>query len=87
MGPIIPILRVGLSHAYVLELVDASTSPLNFFTILGIKSEKMKRPTEKKTLKDINSPQFPEAQTPFRVAKKNMRIKVPTIIPSPVPKK
>jgi hypothetical protein len=52
-----------------------------------MKSEKMKRPTEKKTLKEINSPQFPEAHTFFKVAKKNMRIKVPTIIPRPVPEK
>jgi hypothetical protein len=31
----------------------------------GMKREKTNRATEKKTLKEINSPQFPETQTSF----------------------
>jgi hypothetical protein len=55
--------------------------------ILGIKSEKTNNPTEKNTLKEINSAQLPETQTSFRVPTKNVKINVPTIIPRPVPEK
>jgi hypothetical protein len=55
--------------------------------ILGIKREKMNSPTEKKTLIEINCAQLPEAQTSLTVPMKNVKIKVPTIIPKPVPKK
>jgi hypothetical protein len=54
---------------------------------LGIKKEKMKRPIEKKTLKDISSAQLPEIQTSLRVPTKKVKMKVPTRIPSPVPKR
>jgi hypothetical protein len=54
--------------------------------ILGMKKEKINRPIEKKTLNAINSAQLPEAQTSFRVPMKNVKIKVPTMMPSPVPK-
>ncbi len=57
------------------------------FIILGIKNEKTKRAMEKKTLNEINSLQFPEAQISFSVPIKKVRINVPTIIPNPVPKK
>ena len=52
-----------------------------------MKKEKIKRVTEKKTLKDSNSSQFPETHTFFRVPMKKVKIKVPTIIPNPVPVK
>ena len=55
--------------------------------ILGIKKEKMNNPIEKKTLKESNSFQFPEAQTSFRVPMKKVKMKVPTMMPRPVPKK
>jgi hypothetical protein len=55
--------------------------------ILGMKNEKIKSPIEKKTLKDISSPQFPEVHTFFNVPIKKVKIKVPTIMPRPVPKK
>jgi hypothetical protein len=53
--------------------------------ILGMKNEKIKSPMEKKTLKDINSPQLPDTHTSFSVPIKKVKINVPTIIPSPVP--
>jgi hypothetical protein len=53
--------------------------------ILGMKNEKIKRPMEKKTLKDISSPQFSEAHTSFNVPIKKVKINVPTIMPRPVP--
>jgi len=59
--------------------------PFIFFMILGMKNEKIKSPIEKKTLKDISSPQFPEAQISFNVPIKKVKINVPTIIPRPVP--
>lgn len=62
-------------------------SPLNFLMILGIKNENTKSPMEKNTLKDISSPQFPDAHTSFRAPMKNVKMKVPTIIPRPVPKR
>ena len=55
--------------------------------ILGMKNEKIKRAMEKKTLKEISRPQSPEAQTSFTVPMKKVKIKVPTMIPKPVPKK
>jgi hypothetical protein len=55
--------------------------------ILGIKKENTKRAIEKKTLKDISSAQLPDTQISFKVPIKNVNIKVPTMIPSPVPKK
>ncbi len=42
---------------------------------------------EKKTLEDNSSPQFPETQTSFSVPMKKVKIKVPTMMPRPVPKK
>jgi hypothetical protein len=42
---------------------------------------------EKKTLKETNSPQFPEVHTSFRVPMKKVNINVPTIMPKPVPAK
>jgi hypothetical protein len=53
--------------------------------ILGMKNEKIKSPIEKKTLKDINSPQLPEAHTSFSVPIKKVKMNVPTIMPKPVP--
>jgi len=41
----------------------------------------------KKTLNEMSSPQLPDAHTSFSVPIKKVKIKVPTIIPSPVPKK
>lgn len=55
--------------------------------IFGMKKEKIKRPMEKNTLKVTNSPQFPEAHTSFTVPMKKVKIKVPTMMPRPVPKK
>ena len=52
-----------------------------------MKNEKMKRHMEKMTLKESNSPQLPDAQTSFRVPMKNVKTKVPTMIPRAVPKK
>jgi hypothetical protein len=53
--------------------------------ILGMKKEKIKRPIEKKTLNDINPTQLPDVQTSFKVPMKNVNIKVPTMMPRPVP--
>ena len=66
---------------------EAGSSPFNFFMNLGIRKEKMKSPIEKKTLKDISSAQLPEAHTSLRVPIKKVKMNVPTMIPSPVPKK
>jgi hypothetical protein len=52
-----------------------------------MKKEKIKSATEKETLKDNRPPQSPDAQTSFTVPTKKVKIKVPTIIPRPVPKK
>ena len=68
-------------------MLHAQLSFLNLLMILGIKSENIKSPIEKKTLKEISCPQLPLAQTCFNVPTKNVKIKVPTTIPSPVPKK
>ena len=57
-----------------------------FLIILGIKKEKIKRAMEKNTLKERSSAQFPETQTSFKVPIKNVNIKVPTMMPRPVPK-
>ena len=54
--------------------------------IIGIKNEKTNRPIEKNTLKEMSSPQFPDDQTAFSVPIKKVKIKVPTIMPNPVPK-
>ena len=55
--------------------------------IFGMNREKMKRATEKKTLKEMRFPQWPLAQTSLRVPMKKVKINVPTIMPKPVPKK
>jgi hypothetical protein len=55
--------------------------------IFGMNKEKIKRPTEKKTLKEIKFPQFPLAHTSFRVPMKKVKMHVPTMIPNAVPKK
>ena len=55
--------------------------------ILGMKKEKTNKPIEKNTLNEINSPQLPEVQTSFNVPIKKVKMKVPTMIPSPVPAK
>jgi hypothetical protein len=52
-----------------------------------MKNEKINNPMEKKTLKDKSSPQFPETHTSFSVPMKKVKIKVPTMMPNPVPKK
>ena len=44
-----------------------------------MKKENTKRPIEKKTLNDINSPQFPDTQTSFKVPIKKVNINVPTV--------
>jgi len=49
-------------------------SPLIFLIIFGIKNEKMKSPMEKKTLKDISSPQLPDAHTSVSVPMKNVKM-------------
>ena len=58
-----------------------------FLIILGIKNEKMNRATEKKTFSETSCPQSPLDQTSFSVPIKNVKTKVPTMIPKPVPKK
>jgi hypothetical protein len=55
--------------------------------IRGIENEKINKPIEKNTLKDNNPAQSPEIQTSLRVPIRNVKIKVPTIIPRPVPAK
>jgi hypothetical protein len=55
--------------------------------ILGMKNEKMNRTTEKITFPETSCPQSPLAHTSLRVPMKKVKTKVPTIIPSPVPKK
>ena len=45
------------------SLNNLYASPFIFLMTLGMKNEKIKSPIEKKTLKDINSPQLPEAHT------------------------
>ena len=57
----------------------------NFFIILGIKNERINRPMEKNTLKEISSPQLPDAHTSFSEPIKNVKMNVPTVMPSPVP--
>lgn len=61
-------------------------SPFCFLMILGMKNEKTKRATEKITLKERRPPQFPLAQTSRTVPTKKVKMKVPTMIPRPVPK-
>jgi len=61
-------------------------SPFRFLMILGMKNEKTKRATEKITLKERRPPQFPLAQTSRTVPTKKVKMKVPTMIPRPVPK-
>jgi len=70
----------------------ASNVPYHFsflkrFKILGIKNEKTNSATEKSTLNEISLPQSPEAQTSFNVPMKKVKMKVPTMIPKPVPQK
>ncbi len=60
---------------------------LNLLMILGMDNEKTKRATEKKTFEEKSSPQFPLAQTSLSVPMKKMKMKVPTMMPRPVPKK
>ena len=55
--------------------------------ILGIKNEKINSAIEKNTLRDMSSPQFPEDHTSFNVPIKKVKMKVPTIMPRPVPAK
>ena len=62
-------------------------SPFTALIIFGMKKENTNNPMEKKTLKDISSSQFPDAQTSFNVPIKKVKMNVPTIIPKPVPKK
>jgi hypothetical protein len=50
-------------------------------------NEKINNEIEKKTLKETSCPQSPETQTSFIVPIKKVKIKVPTIMPNPVPKK
>ena len=78
--------RLIFHFVYPVSNIDYR-SPLIFLIILGIKNENAKSPREKKTLNDISWPQSPEDQTSFRVPIKNVKMKVPTRIPSPVPKK
>ena len=75
-----------LNYAAVLNL-DFYSSDLSFLIIFGMKKEKINNPMEKKTLRERSSPQFPEIQTSFSVPMKKVKIKVPTIMPRPVPKK
>ena len=63
------------------------SSPLIFLMILGMNNEKTNNPIEKNTLNEISSAQLPEAQISFSVPIKKVKIKVPTIIPRPVPEK
>jgi len=55
--------------------------------IFGIKNENTNNPREKKTLREINSPQLPETHTSLTVPIKNVKMNVPTRIPRPVPAK
>jgi hypothetical protein len=55
--------------------------------IPGMRSEQTKRATEKRTFKEMSSLQLSLAQTSFSVPIKKMKMKVSTIMPSPVPKK
>jgi hypothetical protein len=59
--------------------------------ILGMKNEKMNNPMTKKILKESNAPQLPESMASFmvtfRVPANNVKIKVPGMMPRPVPKK
>jgi hypothetical protein len=62
-------------------------SDLKRLMILGMKKEKTNSPIEKKTLKEMSCPQSPELHTSFSVPMKNVKIKVPTRMPNPVPRK
>lgn len=61
--------------------------PLKYLMILGIKREKTNKATEKMTLKEISWPHWPEDQICLMVPMKKVKMKVPTMIPNPVPKK
>jgi hypothetical protein len=80
-------IRADGEHPHLAVPFPEGSSPLILFMILGIKKEKINRATEKNTLKEIRSPQFPEAHTSFTVPIKKVKIKVPTMMPRPVPRK
>jgi hypothetical protein len=52
-----------------------------------MKKEITNNPIEKKTLNDHSALQLPDAQTSLRVPIKKVKMKVPTRIPTPVPKR
>ncbi len=55
--------------------------------IPGMKNENTNSATDRNTFHEISAPQLPEAQTSLRFPMKKVKMKVPTRIPRPVPKK
>ena len=61
--------------------------PLILLMVLGMKNEKIRRATEKKTLKDNSTPQLPEVHTSLRAPPKKVKTKIPIKTPMAVPQK
>lgn len=72
-------------HAPGWNLRGQFASPLTLLMMVGIKKENTNSAMEKTTLKEINSAQFPDAQTALSVPIKKVKMKVPTTMPRAVP--